>query len=146
MKEINVKEIIKEIQDDIAAKGYKEEDLHWEDMQEGVDYYFQLPPYDEEDLNDALNYVHNNAEVSWVHPIAGGIKGFIQKVIRRLIKFIVMPIVADQNSFNNMSAAATELLASKVDYQANKLNDYEKKILKLEERIAQLEGEGKKAE
>ena len=58
--------------------------------------------YSYETLEDELQQMNVQSELSAEAPIVkGGLKGFIQRVIRKLTHFIVVPLTAKQTLFNS---------------------------------------------
>ena len=64
----------------------------------------------------------------------------VKKVIRKLIKFYVEPIVKEQNQFNFYTTSAMAQLYAKLeDEQAVKLDEMQKRIDELEKKCKALE-------
>lgn len=102
---INVKEIIEEIRENIAKRNYEEDILSFEDIPGG--YYTEY-----KDFNlDRLQLNISNVNDSWQIPIyrhlpsergfIGALKIFLKRAIRKVTKFYVIPFVEDQNNFNS---------------------------------------------
>lgn len=102
--EINVEQIMTQIRKDIADKGYKAEDLKFVDVvaeqtgQTGTHY-------SEAEAEKALDYLSFHTANPVYFPLAGNpIKVFFQKVIRRLLFFLLQPAFHFQNVFNTQNA------------------------------------------
>ncbi len=106
---INIEEIMAQIKREIEEKGLTPDMLSFEDVpykkpvQVSAETGTSLSAADE-----ALAYVNAHHYIQPYKPLAGNpIKVFIKKVIRKLTKFYVEPVVFEQNSFN---AAAVNVL------------------------------------
>lgn len=106
---INIEEIMAQIKREIEEKGLTPDMLSFEDVpykkpvQVSAETGASLSAADE-----ALAYVNAHHYIQPYKPLAGNpIKVFIKKVIRKLTKFYVEPVVFEQNSFN---AAAVNVL------------------------------------
>ena len=100
--EINIEAIMKEIRQEIADKHLTNEMLSFEDVP------YDAPGdkvtgygLDSEEARKALVYVNGHYSVQPYKPLGGNaLAVFVKKVIRRLTKFYVEPVVFDQNEFN----------------------------------------------
>ena len=124
---INVEEIMTKIRQNIKDKGYIEE--------EKINNFDFTPKINEEDNFrydlDTLNRVWN---VNLEREILSRNKlfSFIKKVIRKLVRWYVVPMMQDQVTFNSFAVRAINNL--------NKQNEEIKKLLdKKDERIKKLE-------
>ena len=137
-KEINVDvtKIMEEIRADIEQRGLRDEVLSFEDipMPESVAVLSNdLGPFNSDALADANDYMNRCFQVQVWHPIQGtGVLGFlvvfIKRVIRKLIRFFIDPIVSDQNDFNMMTAKSANQVR-------NYINDNDKKVAEMEEEL-----------
>lgn len=65
---------------------------------------------------------------------------FFKKIIRKLIKFYVEPIIDEQNQFNFYTTSAmTQLYAKMQDEQAVKIMELQQQVEALEEKCKRLE-------
>lgn len=99
---INIEEIMAQIKAEIAEKGLTPDMLSFEDVpykkpvQAAADPGASLA-----DAADAFAYVNSHHYVQPYKPLPGNpLAVFIKKVIRKLTKFYVEPVVFEQNSFN----------------------------------------------
>ena len=137
VQNINVEEIMEEIRRDIKEKGYTNDDVSFADV--SADEKYATPEH-------SFLLAHNvkalqiNYNVNAYRPLVstrplGGLIVFIRKVIRKLIKFYIEPIVFDQNDVNRLTV--TCLKDFYLDMEA-----MEKRIVQLEETIKKLENKG----
>ncbi len=106
---INIEEIMAQIKREIEEKGLTADMLSFEDVP------YKKPVQIETDgaasllaADESLAYVNAHHFVQPYKPLSGNpIKVFFKKVIRKLMKFYVEPVVFEQNSFN---ASVTNVL------------------------------------
>lgn len=110
--EINIEKIMDEIRADIKAKGYTNDMLSFNEVSsiKVVDGSFSREEYD-----TALNYLNNSYNVVSIRPLTGNpLFVFIKRIIRKLAKFYVEPIVASQNEYNAFNVRVLNALSEKV--------------------------------
>lgn len=113
MQTVDVEKIMEEIRQEIAEKGYKEEDLHFEDIALSTEEPSSLK-YSREDAEKQLDYLsfHSNNPVFF--PLSGNpVKTFIQRVIRRVFLFVIYPAFQFQNKHNS---TVTRFLKQSMNY------------------------------
>lgn len=94
--DINVEAIMKGIRDDIKASGRDKEALSFIDQEAALD-----KKSTDTGLEDAVDYLSYNYEVKPYQLLQGNkIAVFFKRLIRRLTSFLIMPIVAQQNTLN----------------------------------------------
>lgn len=137
MQTIDVEKIMEEIRREIAEKGYKEEDLHFEDISLSSEEPSSLK-YSREDAEKQLDYLsfHSNNPVFF--PLSGNpVKTFVQRVVRRIFLFVIYPAFQFQNKHN---ATVTRFLKQSMNY----MNDNEmlkEQLQKQQEQIDRLVAE-----
>jgi hypothetical protein len=143
MEQIDVEEIMQEIRTQIKERGYTKNDLRFADVNpnsvtylEEIDEYFELTNF-----GQTVEKMNGSRKVQCWRPLAGNkIAVFIKKIIRKLTKFYVEPIIRDQNQFNFYTTSAMSQLYAKIeDEQAVKMEEMQRQIETLEQRIRQLE-------
>lgn len=136
--EINIEEIMNEIRANIKERGYDKEPLSFEEVAVSKPVLQGDSEYDAEEFNREIEYLNYNWNNSFMIPIAGGnpIGVFIKKVIRKLTRFIVFPIVNFQNAYN---ASNVRCLKQIKEYMAE-MEEYKVRIAKLEKEIEELKG------
>lgn len=110
MIEIDVQKIVDEIKSEIEIKGYKSQILSFKEIEEIDSLYstnFSLQELDSNISEANRLYYIEEYPIIWQHSLFQKITGFIKKIIRKTIKFYIMPMVEKQNKFN---AAVTKSL------------------------------------
>ncbi len=70
------------------------------------------------ELQAAIQDVNINARVNshlpllWEDPLVGRLRSIVQRIVRRLLRWYINPIVDQQNNFNAAAARALTLLAT----------------------------------
>lgn len=101
-KTINIEEIMQEIRQEIKEKHLTADMLSFEDVPytkpgDAVHGY----GLDSQEVKTAMVYLNSHYNVQPYKPLAGNpVFVFIKKVIRKLAKFYIIPIVDEQNQFN----------------------------------------------
>lgn len=129
MEEINIEKIMEEIRQEIQEKGYTNDMLSFDDITDFDEENKTL-----EDYFDILNSIWNvqaYRELPGGNGLVSKLNVFIKKVLRKLIKFYIEPIVADQNEFNANCVRLLNMINGH-------MNIKDKKIEMLEEEIEQL--------
>ena len=114
---INIEEIMAEIKQKIKEQGLTADMLSFEDV-----------PYKKNaqsgSASEALDYISTHYYIQPYKELQGnGIKVFFKKVLRKLMKFYVEPVVFEQNDFNanavtvmkSLSESKSEDMSSRVE-------------------------------
>ncbi len=122
---INVEEIMSQIKREIKEKNLTADMLSFEDV-----------PYEKptdmssgsslEDCDSALTYMNTHYYIQPYKELQGNpLKVFFKKVIRKLTKFYVEPVVFEQNDFNANTTKALNSLRSAVNNgsESSDMND-----------------------
>jgi O-antigen chain-terminating methyltransferase len=72
----------------------------------------------------------------------GGPKGFVKRVLRKLMRWYVEPLAADQRLFNDSLLKVVDALSERADAAAAGREQAERLLRELEERLARLERRG----
>lgn len=134
MQIVDVEKIMDEIRREIADKGYKEEDLHFEDIALSAEEPSSLK-YSRADAEKQLDYLsfHSNNPVFF--PLSGNpIKTFVQRVVRRFFLFVIYPAFQFQNKHN---ATVTRFLKQTMNYM-NENEELKEQLRKQQEQIDRL--------
>jgi SAM-dependent methyltransferase len=75
-------------------------------------------------------------------PVGGGPKGFVKRVLRKLMRWYVEPLAADQRIFNDAVLKLIDALSERADDAAAGREQAERLTRELEERLARLERRG----
>ncbi len=125
---INIEEIMQGIRQEIKDKGLTSDMLSFEDVP------YQKPgdavsgcTMDSEEIRNAMVYLNGHYNIQPYKPLGGNaLFVFIKKVIRKLTKFYVEPIVFDQNDFN---ANTVRVLNAVVQTEQNGSQDSSSELL-----------------
>lgn len=134
---INIENIMQDIRNEIKEKGYTYDMLSFKEVT-------AAPLSDTEnvsiaDIEKDVNYMENASAVAAYRPLGGSkLAVFIKKIIRKLIKFYVEPIVESQNDFNS---SAVRSLNSVVAYMKQQSPDENDRVLlkELNDKVTTLE-------
>ena len=112
-EKINIEDIMAEIKQKIKDQGLTADMLSFEDV-----------PYKKtaqgSSLPDALDYITSHYYIQPYKELKGNpVKVFIKKVIRKMVKFYVEPVVFEQNDFN---ANAVTVMKSLTDSKSSDLS------------------------
>ncbi len=101
-KAINIEEIMDEIRREIKEKGLSADMLSFEDVPcPKPEDAIKGNALDSEEIRNALIYMNGHYNVQPYKPLGGNaLVVFIKKVIRKLTKFYVEPVVFEQNTYN----------------------------------------------
>lgn len=145
MQKIDVEQIMAEIRAEIKEKGYKEEDLKFQDIP-----IPSMPGTDDGKFNRAqLQNQINACNKEWNNPMCfpfpgnNPVKKLFQKTVRKVSKCVFWPIVNYQNKFNQDVVRTLNQLKYYVDadelkYTARKKQMVEQVKKQTEEQIEQL--------
>lgn len=101
---IDIEKIIIDIKRDLASKYSQDEILAFEAVSPD-ESFVRLDTaccYDELYCEDRLISCRSNKDIEWYRPLEGGAMSvFVKKIIRKLSKFLIAPIVEDQTRMNN---------------------------------------------
>lgn len=135
--EINIEEIIQEIRKEIQEKGYKEANLKFSDIPIPAAGTPPVPQGD--DLKKILDYLDANYSHDIMLPFQSSnpLAGAIKKVIRRMVRFLFYPVLAQQNAVNSSIVQALNILAAQKETE----DGLERTVEDLQERVKILEKE-----
>lgn len=143
MEYINTEEIMKEIKTQIAERGYSRSELRFADVAAGMPNSLgEIPDYFElQNFDLTIDQMDAKRDVQCWRLLSGNkISVLIKKVIRKLVKFYVEPIIKSQNEFNFYTTSAMAQIKAKYeDQQEVKLLEMQKRIDELEKRCKELE-------
>lgn len=136
--EINVEEIMEQIRENIKERGYDKIPLSFEDIKISEPVMRGTVKYDPNSFNKEMSYLNNNWNNDWNIPVSGGgMRAKFKKVVRKLTRFIVAPIVSFQNEYN---ASNVRLLMQMSGY-ITEMEAYKLRIEELEKQVAELQKE-----
>ncbi len=119
---VDIEKILQEIREEIQQKGYTYDQLDFQDIpivhQQKYQKYehFDAARFAQElqQLN-AFKEVQAHRPLATRIPVIGFLVVFIKKVIRRLLRFYIEPIVRDQNQWNTMAVACLQSVEAFVE-------------------------------
>ncbi len=143
METVNTEEIMQEIRAQIERRGYKRSDLRFADVtidttdnMEDIDEYFEL-----QNFGLTVDKMNSRRTVQCWKMLRGNkIAVLFKKIIRKLVKFYIEPIVREQNQFNFYTTSAMAQLYAKLEKeQAVELELLQKRVEELENKCRALE-------
>ena len=156
---IDSEKIILEVREELKDK-INEDVLSFETipMPEEVSYMgAEISDFDLGDLMESNDYINKFYQISVWHPtgsarpLIGPLIGFLQKVVRKLMRFFVQPIVEEQNVFNMNCVRGLNQVRNYIYYDKDIVKDRIELIRTLvrqtdalEKRVAELEEMNKK--
>lgn len=156
---IDSEKIISEVREELKDK-INEDVLSFETipMPEEVSYMgAEISDFDLGDLMESNDYINKFYQISVWHPtgsarpLIGPLIGFFQKVVRKLMRFFVQPIVEEQNVFNMNCVRGLNQVRNYIYYDKDIVKDRIELIRTLvrqtdalEKRVAELEEMNKK--
>ena len=135
---INIEEIMAEIKQKIKEQGLTADMLSFEDV-----------PYKKNaqsgSASEALDYISTHYYIQPYKELQGnGIKVFFKKVLRKLMKFYVEPVVFEQNDFNaNAANIISDLAESDIGKISGRVETLELANKELMLRLDKLEQENR---
>lgn len=133
---INIEQIMEEIRNDIKAKGYTNDMLSFQDVEEPMQ---EACSYSKEAYKEIVGDINRNSYVPWYRELGqGGIRGIIKRYIRKMVTFLVAPMADEQNLFNEEVAQAFSQLTGYIEKQEELVEIYKENILELEKKIEKL--------
>lgn len=131
---INVDEIVSQIRAEIKEKGLEASMLSFEDVPFEREAGHAENHFELSSLVQSAEYMNARNQIEPYKEIKGNpISRFIKKVIRKLVKFYIMPIMTEQNALNYHCANAVNQVSCYV--QENSQID----IVKLASKVDELE-------
>ncbi len=134
-EDIDVEAIMEQIRENIKERGYDKIPLSFEDIPMSQPVVAGDVDYDGMILKQELQYLNNNWNNNWNVAISGGgLRAKFKKVVRKITRFIIAPIVAFQNEYNASNVRAMQQLAAYIKIT----EEYRARVDELERQIAEL--------
>ena len=122
MRAIATERIMQEIREEIQAKGYEKSTLPFNGI--------PIIPREEFQLNDSINFINTNWNISPFCPLTGrGLKLFIKKAVRKLVRPSFVQNMENQRKFNQnvvQSFNAINIYIKRLESRINELESQEK--------------------
>ncbi|MEY8382766.1 hypothetical protein AALG83_06305 [Christensenellaceae bacterium 44-20] len=123
-EQVNIEQIMEEIRREIREKGISLDIPEFSGASEKP--VAEIAPFDMNEFMQNVVAVERSYQVERYAPIVGNpIVKLVKRVVRKMINFIIAPIVEDQNAFN---AAAAKTIFSLQSY----ISELEKRMKELE--------------
>lgn len=139
MIKIDVEKIMEEIRADIKAKGYTNDLLSFQDV--AMDNTTEDTKFNMDEMNHCTHAANVNARVEYYHQIIPhhGLKNLIKIFIRKFLRFLLQPLVEEQNRYNADAVQTINQLTRFVQEQTGKNEELEEIIQQMQKRIVELE-------
>ncbi|MBR0484138.1 MAG: hypothetical protein IJJ69_05065 [Oscillospiraceae bacterium] len=109
MQTINTEEIMKQIRAEIKEKGLDSSMLSFEEIPFAQEISHADKNFQSASLQQSAEYLSIRNQIEPYKPIEGNfLVVFIKKVIRKLVKFYILPIMTEQNALNLHTANAVQ--------------------------------------
>lgn len=160
IKEINIEEIMKEIRADIQTRSMLENIPDFADIDVSPDMINATNTMETLDIAECIRDLNDTYEVGYFELYQGNpLKVFIKKVLRKILKFLILPITERQNLFNanvvkyvnakekagtdsvQIAGMSGEQLEKYFMNQEKLVESLESKVILMEERIRTLEAQ-----
>ena len=143
MSELNVEKIIEEIRSEIKEKGYKEEDLKFQDIPIQSDTVVLENIYDDTYAKDKLKAIKEKWDnpMFFPNPSNNKLKVAFQKAIRTLSKSVFWPIVNFQNAYNQNVMRFLCQCQYYHDENSELLDSYHREVVALRKEVEELKKE-----
>lgn len=140
MKNIDIEQIMQEIREDIQKRGYKEDDIDFKNITGNVKAVLGVKTdFSEYELEQAIKGAADMHKIEYYRMIPkGGLKSFIQRSIRKIIKFMMVPMVDQQNQFNYLMIVCQRQMEAFIKEYDVQMEQKDQVIEGLEEKIFQL--------
>ena len=137
MKNINVEDIMKEIREEIAQKGYTDENIDFENITGNVKAVLGVKTdFSSYELEHALNDAANQHKIEYYRMIPkGGLKSFIQRSIRKVLKFMLVPMIDQQNQYNYQMIVCMRQMEAFIQEHNMQMDQKDRQIEALEEKV-----------
>ncbi len=134
--DINIEEIMDEIRQNIKDRGYDKAPVSFEQIEIHSSVLKIGTGYDSDEFMNELEFLDSNCTTSFHVSIAGGnpFSVFIKKVIRKMTRFIVAPLVDSQNAYNVSNVKCMNQISEFI----SEMEQYKTRIEQLEKELKEL--------
>ncbi|MBQ9539213.1 MAG: hypothetical protein IJU95_08070 [Treponema sp.] len=130
MRAIATERIMQEIREEIQAKGYEKSTLPFNGIPIVPREEFTTNSQRLAQLNDSINFINTNWNISPFCPLTGrGLKLFIKKAVRKLVRPSFVQNMENQRKFNQnvvQSFNAINIYIKRLESRINELESQEK--------------------
>ncbi len=112
MQEINTEEIMKQIRKEIQEKGLTEEMLSFEEIPYAEEKFSVQGNFQLQSLQQSAEYLSVRNQIQAEKPIEGNfLVVWVKKLIQKLLKFYILPVMTEQNALNLHTANAVQQIS-----------------------------------
>lgn len=134
MDQIDVKKIMEELRAEIKEKGYKAEDLSFQDVASSG--HTQECEFDINQLSCGISEAISCQRVDLYCPVTGNaVKRLIKKIIRKVIGVVLVPVTLEQERYNTIMAGNMEQIYAYIYEQENTIEELKLKVSRLEKKL-----------
>lgn len=140
MQNIDVEKIMEEIRENIKKRGYTPDMLSFNDVKTQMpENSGGVTTFNVHELRTQVQDTNLHCSLQYYAMIpSGGIKSFIKRSVRKLLRFLILPIVDEQNIFNGCAVRSLNQLEAYVQEQ-EEIHDQDTKTMELlEEKLESL--------
>ncbi len=140
MEQIDVETIMQDIRKKINERGYQRSELQFADIVDAAVENDAVGCFVAENFSSMVDLMNARSQVNCDGILQGNkIAVFVKRVIRKIIRFYIWPIVNDQNFFNSCAASAMTQLREKLKKEKEHNEELTARLDELEERLRQME-------
>ncbi|MCC8136456.1 MAG: hypothetical protein LIO76_00030 [Clostridiales bacterium] len=137
MSEINIENIMDEIREEIRQKGYTDDMLSFdeiENLEQNGDQYLEV------EYQDILKKMNENYNIAWYRKLEGNpFSRLLKKVVRKLTSFLGVPVVTEQVGFNALVTREFNQLSGYIQSQKDELDKCRQEIAPLMDKVEELQ-------
>ena len=128
-EQVNIEQIMEQIRQEIREKGISLDIPEFSGASEKP--VAEIAPFDMNEFMQSVAAVDRSYQVERYAPIVGNpISKLIKRVVRKMVNFIITPIVEDQNAFNASVAKTISSLQSYINELEKRVNELEASAVK----------------
>ena len=141
IEKIDVEAIMEEIRGKIKERGYTDEMLHFQDVT--VEGEASMDVFKPKVLKKVVEQANARAHIDYLElPLGSGIKKFVKKCVRKMISFLLVPMVGEINQYNSTVTQSLNQLYAFTNKCEDELKEKDQQIAELKKRIEELEKRG----
>lgn len=121
---VNIEQVVEEIHQQICEKGISLDIPEFSGASEKP--VVEIAPFDMDEFMQNVAAVERRYQIECYAPIVGNpVIKLIKRVVRKMVNFIVAPIVEDQNAFNSAAAKTIFSLQSYISELEKRMKELE---------------------
>ena len=134
--QINVEQIMEEIRENIKQRGYTSDFLEFEDIE--TKELLNAASFDFNEMLASLQRANMKSSINYYCDVIPhrGVKNLVKAAIRKFLRFLLMPIIEEQNQYNAYSVRVLNQVALFAQEQI-RLNEEMKRKLEAIEQMEQ---------